>query len=275
VSRKLHTVSLARVDFEQRARELEEQDYRLVAFDASSVSPMEMKLRRDMTPFGGDREAQKVVPFMNEAQDWRTVYDFWFPPALDNADLETHYRMFRWWFGGDANSGLPPFAPLVEAASTGRLDHWRVAPLGRLSLILVLDQFPRALFAGTRRAYAFDPDTLPIVEEGLRNGHYDALTKPWEKTFFFMPLAHTEGADHPERLKRAVALAEAVAVEVPECLRLLYRFSVSQARRHLGVISQFGRFPHRNAVLGRVSTSEERAYLEEGDFVHSRQPPYS
>ena len=150
------------------------------------------------------RELQR----MSDAQEWRAVYDFWFPPGLDDANPEAHRRMFGWWFGGGANGELPPFAPLMAAARAGSLDHWLSTPRGRLSLIIVLDQFPRGLFAGTPEAYAGDPASLRIAEEGLRNGHYDALTRPWEKTFFFMPLAHTEGPDHLERLNRVAALAE-------------------------------------------------------------------
>jgi len=212
---------------------------------------------------------------MSDAQDWRAVYDFWFPSGLDDADPATHSRMFGWWFGGGANGELPSFAPLVGAAKAGNLDHWLSTPLGRLSLIIVLDQFPRGLFVGTPEAYASDPAALRVAEGGLRNGHYDALSRPWEKTFFFMPLAHTEGRDHLERLKRVVALAETVALEAPQHLQSLYRHSVNQARGHLDVISRFGRFPHRNPVLGRVSTSEEAAYLEKGEFVHTRRPPDS
>jgi uncharacterized protein (DUF924 family) len=209
---------------------------------------------------------------MNDADDWRTVYEFWFPVGL-GADLETHRQMFRGWFGGEANTGLPLFLPLIEAAKTGRLGHWLAKPLGRLSLIIVLDQFPRCLFAGTPAAYASDPDALRIAVEGLRNGHYDAMARPWERMFFFMPLAHTEGPDHKERLERVVAMAEIVALEAPERLKPLYQFSVDQARGHLEVISRFGRFPHRNPILGRLSTPEEMAYIEKGDFVHRRGPP--
>jgi uncharacterized protein (DUF924 family) len=211
---------------------------------------------------------------MNDALEWRAVYDFWFPPGLDDMTLEAHGDMFGWWFGGGANGELPPFSHLIEAARTGRLDHWLATPLARLSLIIVLDQFPRGLFGGTPEAYACDPAALRIAEEGLRNGHYDALTRPWERMFFSMPLAHTEGPDHLERLKRVVALAEAVALEAPQYLQPLYRHSANQARGHLDVISRFGRFPHRNPVLGRVSTPEEAAYLEKGEFVHTRRPSY-
>jgi uncharacterized protein (DUF924 family) len=207
-------------------------------------------------------------------ETWQTVYDFWFPPRLDDADPEMHRRMFIWWFGGRSSPELPSFASMVQAAKTGRLDHWLAAPLGRLSLIVLLDQFPRGLFAGTPEAYASDPDALRIAEEGLRNGHYDALTKPWEKTFFFMPLGHAEGSGHRERLERVVAMAERIALEAPERLQSLYRHSVSQARGHLDVISRFGRFPHRNPILERTSTAEEQAYLDKGDFVHTRPPPH-
>jgi uncharacterized protein (DUF924 family) len=210
---------------------------------------------------------------MNEASDWREVHGFWFPPGLHDADAETHRRMFGWWFGGGANAELRPFASMVVAARAGRLNHWLATPAGRLSLILVLDQFPRGLFAGTPGAYASDPAALRIAEEGLRNGHYDALATPWERTFFFMPLAHAEGPDHLRRLERVVPLAEAAAEEAPLRLQPLYRHSVGQARGHLDVIRRFGRFPHRNTVLGRVSTPEEAAYLAKGDFVHTRPPP--
>jgi uncharacterized protein (DUF924 family) len=142
-----------------------------------------------------------------------------------------------------------------------------------LSLILVLDQFPRGLFAGTPAAYASDPDALAIAEEGLRNGHYEALTWPWEKTVLLMALGHAEGSDHRQRLERAAALAEVIAEEAPPHLRPLYRFSADQARAHLEVVARFGRFPHRNPILKRASTPEEAAYVEKGDFVHLRRPP--
>jgi uncharacterized protein (DUF924 family) len=211
---------------------------------------------------------------MHSLEDWRTIYEFWFPPGLDDAYLETHGRMFAWWFGGGANAELPRFAPVLEAARAGRLEAWCGGALGRLALIIVLDQFPRGLFAGTAEAYACDAHALRIAEEGMANGHYDELTRAWEKTFFFMPLGHTEGPDHRQRLERVVTLADAVAGEAPQRLQPQYQFSASQARGHLEVIARFGRFPHRNPVLGRASTPDEVAYLEKGDFVHKRRSPH-
>jgi uncharacterized protein (DUF924 family) len=210
---------------------------------------------------------------MPEPHDWRTVHDFWFPPGLDDADAATLRRQVDWWFGGGSNAALPPFAPVLEAARAGRLEHWSATPLGRLSLIIVLDQFPRGLFAATPEAYACDPEALRIAEEGLGNGHHAALEAPWQRTFSVMPLVHAEGPGHRERLERVVALAEALVREVPGHLRPLYEFSAAQARGHLDVITRFGRFPHRNAILGRPSTPDEAAYVAKGDFVHQRRMP--
>ena len=209
---------------------------------------------------------------MSEAHDWRTVYDFWFAPGLDDGDATAHRQRFAWWMGGGANAELPQFSRVLAAAKAGHLDHWSATPLGRLALILVLDQFPRGLFAATAESYACDPAALAVTQEGLRTGHYAALSRPWEKTFFFMPLAHAEGPDHRARLERVVKMAEALIQEVPERLRPVYQFSAGQARGHLEVIARFGRFPHRNAVLGRASTAEEAKYLQKGDFVHTRGP---
>jgi uncharacterized protein (DUF924 family) len=221
----------------------------------------------------GSRNAAGSAPQAGEAEEWRAVYDFWFPPGLDDADADALRRQVDWWFGGGSNAALAPFAPVLEAARSGRLDHWAATPLGRLSLIVVLDQFPRGLFAGTPEAYASDPAALRIAEEGLRNGHHAALTGPWERVFSVMPLVHAEGPGHRERLERVVGLAEALAREMPEHLRPLYEFSAAQARGHLDVVTRFGHFPHRNPVLGRPSTPEEAAYIASGDFVHTRRMP--
>jgi uncharacterized protein (DUF924 family) len=213
-------------------------------------------------------EVQSTTP----SEDWRTVYDFWFPPGLDLVDLETHHRIVDRWFAGGANAELPPFAHLVEAAASGELNRWLATPLGSLCLIIVLDQFPRGLFAGTGKAFVFDPLALAVAEEGLRNGHYDALVHSWEKVFFALPLIHAEGPDHLDRADRSVALAQRRVAEGPPNLRSLREFGLSQTRGHRDVIARFGRHPHRNAILARESTAEEAVYIEQGDFVHNRRP---
>jgi uncharacterized protein (DUF924 family) len=203
---------------------------------------------------------------------WREVYNFWFPVGLETADLETHRRVSERWFGGGLNGDLPQFGATLEAAARGDLSDWLEEPLGRLSLIIVLDQFPRRLFAGSAKAFSFDRRALEITEEGIRNGHYNALRHPWEKVFFALPLIHAEGPDHLERADRSVALAEARLTQGPPHLRPMREFGLSQARGHRDVIARFGRHPHRNAIVRRPSTPEETAYINQGEFVHNRRP---
>lgn len=212
---------------------------------------------------------------MTEAFDWRPVHRFWFPPDVRSTDIAVHWRLLQWWMGGGVNAELASFAPVLEAARAGRLGHWLEEPEGRLSLIVVLDQFTRGLLAGTREAFASDPEALRIAREGMENGHCQALAGPWETFFFLLPLAHAEGPDHRDRMERVVAMSEEALARAPAFLRPVFEFSLSQARAHRDVIARFGRFPHRNAVLGRVSTPEELAYLEKGDFVYNRRPPVS
>ncbi len=207
---------------------------------------------------------------------WRDVYDFWFPSELEAGDLEFHRRMAAWWMRGGATPELPPFASHVAAAATGELDHWAEIAEGRLALIIVLDQFPRGMFAGAPEAYACDNQALRLCEEGLANGHYDELQYPWERFFFTLPLLHAEGPDHLSRLNRLVCLAEAGAsnsIKAFPALRPVFEFSMSQTLANLDVISRFGRFPHRNHILARPSTPEELAYIAKGDFVHLRSLP--
>ncbi len=195
------------------------------------------------------------------------ILGFWFPPGLD-ADQETHRRQFQRWFGGGADQAIiERYRPVLEAACRGELDHWAEEPRSRLALIIVLDQFSRALHGGTAQAYAQDAWARQLALEGLEHGHYATLATVWEKTFLVLPLGH---AEEVALLERCVLLCEALADEAPAPLRKLYAFSASQARGHRDVVARFGRQPHRNAALGRTSTEEELAYLAAGALVHRR-----
>jgi uncharacterized protein (DUF924 family) len=199
------------------------------------------------------------------------VLQFWFPPNLDSGDSATLARRFEWWFRGGANAAIAErYAEVLNRAERGELDAWSADPRSRLALILVLDQFPRSLYPNSAKAYAQDPRALALALEGIRIGHYAALERPWEKTFFFLPLGHSESLVH---LETAVAMAEAIVPDVPAALRPLFEHSVSQARGHRDVVARFGRQPHRNAILGRASTDDELAYLAKGELVHQRSLP--
>jgi uncharacterized protein (DUF924 family) len=208
--------------------------------------------------------------FTLKTQSFEDVLRFWFPYP-PNPDLVTIACQWEWWFrgGGDA-AIIEHFAPLLELATRGKLATWAQQPRSRLALILVLDQFSRTLHRGTAQAFAQDEKAVALTLEGIDKGHYAALETPWEKTFFFLPLGHSEQLNH---LELAVKLADNLVPAAPEPYRAWLTFSADQARRHRDVVAQFGRQPHRNEALGRPSTPEELAYLATGQLVHTRPLP--
>lgn len=199
------------------------------------------------------------------AEESESVLRFWFP-ELSAADHARMVHQFEWWFRGGADSAIAERFPLLlERATRGELDHWSHWSRPRLALIIVLDQFSRSLYRDTARAFAQDQKALALALEGIEIGHFAALETPWEKTFFFLPLGHSEELSH---LERAVTLAEQLSENAPPELCKILEHSASQARGHRDVIARFGRHPHRNAVLGRHSTPEELDYLASGKLVH-------
>ncbi|GJD22180.1 hypothetical protein RIVM261_071360 [Rivularia sp. IAM M-261] len=123
---------------------------------------------------------------------------------------------------------------------------------------------------GTAQAFAQDEKACALTFEGIDVGHYAALETRWEKTFFLLPLGHSEEI---KNLELAIKLADELVYEAPIEYRALLEFSATQARGHRDVIARFGRHPHRNEILGRQSTAEELEYLERGQFVHRRLFP--
>ena len=180
-------------------------------------------------------------------------------------------RQMEWWFRGGADAEIVKrFPPLLDRAKRGDLDSWSHSPRSRLALVIVLDQVSRTVHRGTAQAFAQHPKALALALEGIENGHYAALETPWEKTFFFLPLGHSEDLT---KLEQVVKLAEELVKEAPEEMRAMLEFSANQARGHRDIIARFGRHPHRNEVLGRQSTPEELDYLATGQLVHTRPLP--
>ena len=202
--------------------------------------------------------------------EFEDVLKFWFP-RLPDGDLAVWVRQFDWWFrgGGDAEIG-ERFSPLLERAIRGELDDWEREPRSRLALILVLDQFSRTIYRGNARSYAQDEKACVLAIAGIANGHYATLETPWEQTFFFLPLGHTENLHY---LDMAIELADRLVSDSLAADRPLLAFSAAQARRHRAVIARFGRQPHRNQILGRHSTPAELEYLATGQFVHKQPFP--
>lgn len=173
--------------------------------------------------------------------------------------------------GGANDHIITKYTDVTQRAANGEFDRWAETPIGRLALIIILDQFPRTVWAVSPKAYAQDPKALALCLEGFENGHFDALPNVWFKTAFRIPLEHCECPDHMASLNRAVAICEQMAVEAPKNLRPGYQIGIEQPKKHRAVIAQFGRHSHRNGILGRKSTLEEQEYIDKGVFPHESE----
>jgi uncharacterized protein (DUF924 family) len=151
------------------------------------------------------------------------------------------------------------FGPAIARAASGDLDAWKASPRGRLALVILLDQFSRNAMRDTPLAFAQDARALAVALEALDAGE-DAALLPLERVFLYMPLQHAE--DRAAQA-RGVALFEKLAAEAPPSLSEYMRGSLGYARAHHAIVDRFGRFPHRNLVLGRATTPEEGEFLEQ------------
>jgi len=145
------------------------------------------------------------------------------------------------------------FAEAHRAAAAGELDAWAEEPEGALALVLLLDQFSRNLYRRRPEAFAQDEKAMRIAEEALARG-FDGRVEPSLRKFFVMPFMHAERLAEQDRcVVLSHALAEGDA-------------TLPYALEHRAIIRRFGRFPHRNAILGRVSSAAEKRFLDEGGF---------
>ncbi len=180
----------------------------------------------------------------------RTLLDFWFAPP-DNPEDRSEV-----WFRVDPafDAALRErFLADHEAAAAERYEDWKAAPETCLALILLLDQLPRNLFRGSPRAYATDGMARAAAHHAIERG-FDQLLTPVRRWFVYLPFEHSEDlADQELALRLFRALPEEGKTAS----------ALAAVERHREIIARFGRFPHRNRVLGRVSTAEEEAFLKE------------
>jgi len=172
------------------------------------------------------------------------ILDFWFAEGSDE-------KWFRPPPEFDA-AIVERFSATYEEAAAERLTAWEATPEGALALIIVLDQFSRNMFRDSPKAFAADPLACAVAERAIERGHDMAVSED-RRIFFYMPFEHAEDLALQDRC---------VALVKERCDRGQY---VDYAERHRAVIARFGRFPHRNKVLGRENTPEEIAYLEGRD----------
>src|SRR5476651_316110 len=202
---------------------------------------------------------------MDEA---RRVRDFWFGKLpLGREALAERVQL---WFPGEESPQSvrecdaairAEFGARVEAALMGELASWADGPRRRLSLILLLDQFPRNIYRGRARAFAGDEQALALALSGMQSGA-DAALDPVERIFFYMPLQHAESIAVQDE---SVAAYRRLLGEAPQALREFFQETLNAAELHASIIRRFERFPHRNRVLRRVSTAEEIAFMREAD----------
>jgi len=196
---------------------------------------------------------------MDEA---RAIRDYWFgSEPFTAATLEARLGI---WFG---EPGAPQdeeirtrFGALVERALAGELAGWADGPRRRLSLILLLDQFPRNIFRGTARAFEGDRQALALTLSGMQSAA-DAALDVVERMFFYLPLEHAESLDAQDE---SLAAYRRLLAEAPPELHETFAGTLRHAEEHRSIIERFGRFPHRNQVLGRASTPAEEEWLREG-----------
>lgn len=189
------------------------------------------------------------------------ILRFWFGAAPPD-DASALQRQSQWFTKSPAFDAeiAQRFGPTLAAARQGELHGWAQTALGRLALILVLDQFTRNVHRGQPDSFAGDAQALALALDGLAQGHDQALP-PVARVFIYLPLEHAEDPALQARSVAAYAqLATAQADAVP-AVQALLAGTLDYARKHQQVIDRFGRFPHRNAILGRRSTAAELDYL--------------
>ena len=186
------------------------------------------------------------------------VLDFWFATReLNEPTIDS--RMGR-WFDDDVafNTELAErFTDLSEQALGNDLDSWAETPTGRLALILLLEQFPRRIHKGKNKAFRGDIKALKLCEQGVASDAYRKLSAI-EQMFFFMPLQRAESIKVQQT---SVKVFNSLASRVSDTMRDTFETVAQFAELRRDIIAAFGRFPHRNASLGRSNTGEEDTFL--------------
>ena len=189
---------------------------------------------------------------------WQPLLEWWFGWGTSAQAVADEKSTL--WFGKHHDDEVRErFGDLVEQALAGGLDEWQQSPQGWLGLILLLDQLPRMIHRDTPRAFEGDRRAQVIAMQGLQQ-HWDYQLLPIQRAFILLVLEHSEVLDWQNL---SVERHQSLLDEQPEANRRLFEGFLDYARQHQRIIERFGRFPHRNLVLGRPSTNEEMDFLLE------------
>ena len=186
------------------------------------------------------------------------ILDYWYGDFVSEGSAVD--ERFKFWFGKSEQADREikhRFSADVEKLIDNQYQHWLQYPKGRLACILLVDQFCRQIYRGTPAAFEHDHLALSFCIQGIESGHDLDLTRPL-RYFYYLPLEHSENLQHQNQ---CVAAYQAMADEAPEAYRYIYTGAKGYAEEHLKIIERFGRFPHRNKILGRISTPEELDFL--------------
>ncbi len=184
------------------------------------------------------------------------IHDYWFGP-LDDGGMADAIRHKLWFQSAPEDDEVCQirFGALVKEAVAGGLETWPDNNRGLIALILLLDQFTRTIYRGTPAAFSGDARALALAQHCIAHGHHRRLPAI-HQVFLYLPLEHTEDLNVQEECVEL--FAELAAITGLEAMTGYLRYAVA----HRDVIARFGRFPHRNAILGRESSAEELAYLK-------------
>ena len=206
-------------------------------------------------------QGKAILPVMGgEDPDPARVLDFWFGNLDANGQAAPEVAK-RWWMKNPAfdREIREAFGQDHAAIVAGGRETWLATPRGRLAYVIVLDQFSRNMFRDTADAFAHDAQALHATLGGIERGDDHALAFD-ERTFLYMPLMHSEDLGPQDRLVGLLTRwRDALATDQ----RTRLEGTIEYARRHRAIVARFGRFPHRNAVLGRTSTPEEIEFLKQ------------
>ncbi|MDO9332767.1 MULTISPECIES: DUF924 family protein [Pseudomonas] len=189
---------------------------------------------------------------------WQPLLEWWFGTFESPQDIAADKG--KLWFGKRDSQDLEAqtrFGDWVEQALAGGLTEWAQRPEGWLALVLLLDQLPRMIFRDTPKSFSGDLRAQALVAQGIA-ADFDRQLRPIQRVFIYLVFEHCENlAVQNEAVSRYIDLV----AQQPESDRALFIDYLNYAEKHQQVIARFGRFPHRNAVLGRESTAEELAFL--------------
>lgn len=187
-----------------------------------------------------------------------SILAFWFGDCAE--DALTAARQSTLWWNKDPHTDQAirrRFAPTLEKLQGNALESWSATAKGALALILLTDQLPRNMFRNTAQAFAYDQQALAWCKQGL-SCQLPTELRLIEQVFFYMPLEHSE---HLPDQEQAVSLFAVLRDQASVTQRPVFAQFLDFAQRHRDIIQRFGRFPHRNALLGRVSSAAEQAFL--------------